>query len=75
MTQYDLFESSQGRILCILEITGSIHNTQKKYWYYNIDKWLRNRNGYEAEPLDLECDINTQNWVKKYYFPKVGLSA
>ena len=62
-----------GAILTIIESTHTFNKTDKRFWYYNIETWYKNRNGKEHEPIDLECDQNCINWVKKHYFPKVGL--
>lgn len=64
-----------GNILRVIESIHSFKDTKKRYWYYDILNWKKNRNGHENEVIDLECDSYTQYWVKKYYFSKVGLTA
>ncbi len=67
--------SLTGSILTVIETVCSANHTQKRYWYYNIDTWKKNRNGKENEVIDLDCDDGCINWVKKHYFSKVGLTA
>ena len=67
--------SLNGSILTVIETQHSANDSQKRFWYYNINTWQKNRNGRENEVIDLDCDDGCINWVKKHYFSKVGLTA
>jgi hypothetical protein len=67
--------SLKDSILTVIEHLHSANSTQTRYWYYNIDTWHKNRNGKENETIDYAMDEGSINWVKKYYFTKVGLTA
>lgn len=67
--------SLNGSILCVVETSCSFNTTDKRYWYYDIVNWLKNRNGKENEVIDFTMDDNCINWVKKHYFNKVGLGV
>jgi len=67
--------SLKDSILTVIETLHSANTTQKRYWYYNINTWQKNRNGKENEIIDLDCDKGCIEWVKKHYFSKVGLTA
>jgi hypothetical protein len=64
-----------GSDLTVIERLHSFTETRTSFWYYNIDTWCKNRNGKENEPIDLECDQRNIDWVKKHYFPRVGLEV
>jgi hypothetical protein len=64
-----------GSVLTVIERLYSFTETRTSFWYYNIDTWCKNRNGKENEPMDFQCDQGTIDWVRKYYFPKVGLTS
>lgn len=67
--------SLKDSILTVVETLHSNKDTKKSYWYYDIDTWHKNRNGRENETIDYAMDEGSINWVKKYYFTKVGLTA
>jgi hypothetical protein len=67
--------SLKNSTLTVIETQHSANSTQKRFWYYNIETWQKNRNGKENETIDLDCDDGCIAWVKKHYFSKVGLTA
>lgn len=71
MLSYEL----NGDILCVKETLMSFKETKVSYWYYDTKNWLKNANGKKNEALTLQMDQSSIDWVKKYYFPKVGLST
>lgn len=71
MLSYSLKDS----ILTVVETLHSANSTQTRYWYYDIVNWKKNRNGKENETIDFDCDNGCINYVKKYYYTKVGLTA
>jgi hypothetical protein len=64
-----------GKILHVTETILSFTTTKKSYWRYDTENWVKNANGKFDEPLTVKMDQGSIDWVKKNYFPKVGLQT
>ena len=58
--------SLNGSILRIVETSHSFNTTDKRYWYYDIVNWKKNRNGKENESIDLEVSFENQTKINPY---------
>jgi len=70
----------------ILEVVESLHSfrdtkdtywyyddTEVTYWYYDIVNWKQSSHGKKNDVPDREMCVSAIDWVKRFYFPKVGL--
>lgn len=62
-------------ILEIIETTHTFNQTYKSYWYYDIINWRKSSTGQQGSKIDRDIEPWQIEWVKKHYFPKVGLTT
>ena len=62
-----------GTILEVVESTLGPNTTLKSYWYYDIINWRKSSTGKVGGSIDRDIESWQIDWIKKYYFPKVGL--
>ena len=62
-------------ILEVVETSMSFTQTLKSYWYYDIVSWRKSSTGEAGAVIDRDIEPWQIEWIKKYYFPKVGLTT
>ena len=60
-------------ILEVVETVYTYTETQKSYWYYDIKSWRKSITGRQYAPIVMDIEKNQIEYIKKNYFPKVGL--
>lgn len=62
-----------GKILHVTETFYGATETLQNHWYYDIEQWLVSDHGREGDKPVRPMTPDSIAWVKRYYFPKVGL--
>lgn len=62
-----------GNILHVTETTFTATRDIVRHWYYDIAAWMKSSNGREGDTPNRNMTSGDIEWVRKHYFPKVGL--
>lgn len=65
----------QTTVLTVTETMHSATRTKVSHWHYNLTTWHKNADGKEGSPTTVPMDESSRDWVRKHYFPKVGLDC
>ena len=64
-----------GNLLTVVSVTYSFDRTEYRYWYTDIEKWLRSVTGRKGEVPTVPMTASEIDWAKRYYLPKVSGNA